>query len=256
MGITMVINFVAHAMRVLSQFGQDGVIKKAFDVIGTTNKYFVEFGSSGSDVGCGNTPHLRSYGFDGLLMDATTSPYEKPVIGKKYDVKTEFATRENICGLMEKYGVPKSFDFLSIDIDGNDYWVLERVLREYSPRVVCVEANPYIPIDRFRVQKYVPDFNWMGDNRFGASFLSMVSLGKSFGYVAVAICFCDVLFVKESCLPKGTVVANRDDVPGLLVGRPDADVHELSQEQMDIWDGWDESMEGTKGNPPSLGVEL
>jgi len=57
--------------RVLSQWGQDGVIEKIFDIIGTTNKYFVEFESSGNDSVMGNTDYLRRRGFDGLLMDGS-----------------------------------------------------------------------------------------------------------------------------------------------------------------------------------------
>ena len=56
--------------KVLSQQGQDGALEEIFRVIGTTDKFFVEFGSSGRRDGQGNTPYLRDLGFTGLLMNA------------------------------------------------------------------------------------------------------------------------------------------------------------------------------------------
>jgi hypothetical protein len=67
---------------ILSQWGQDGVIEKIFETIGTTNKFFVEFGSSGNDAGMGNTAYLRRSGFDGLLMDGSDRPYGKGINDK------------------------------------------------------------------------------------------------------------------------------------------------------------------------------
>ena len=61
--------------KVLSQFGQDDVLEQIFNTIGTTNKYFVEFGSSGNDSGMGNAAYLRRNGFNGLLMDGSERPY-------------------------------------------------------------------------------------------------------------------------------------------------------------------------------------
>jgi hypothetical protein len=55
----MEINLDNFRKKIFSQFGQDGVIENIFLIIGTTNKYFVEFGSHGTDYGMGNTPYLR-----------------------------------------------------------------------------------------------------------------------------------------------------------------------------------------------------
>jgi hypothetical protein len=119
-----------------------GIIEKIFDLIGPKTKYFVEFGSNGSRQGGGNTPYLRErYGFTGLLMDGSDDPYgiKKQ---KDYEVKIEFIKAETINEMFDKYNVPDEFDFLSVDIDGEDYWVLQSInFEKYKPRVISVECN-------------------------------------------------------------------------------------------------------------------
>jgi hypothetical protein len=47
----------------------------------------------------------------------------------------------NVNELFIKYGIKNEFDFLSIDIDSNDYWVWKALDNKYRPRVVSVEFN-------------------------------------------------------------------------------------------------------------------
>ena len=44
--------------------------------------------------------------------------------------------------------LPNDFDFLCIDVDGSDYWLLHDVFEHnYRPKVVCIESNPTMPND-------------------------------------------------------------------------------------------------------------
>ena len=99
--------------RIFSQNGEDGIIAAIFAVIGTTDRYFVEFGVEDGAV-C-NTALLLRQGWKGLQMDSRD--------GNLPRIKREFVSAENISTLFDKYGVPNVFDLLSIDIDGNDFWV-------------------------------------------------------------------------------------------------------------------------------------
>ena len=159
--------------KVYSQNGEDGIIERIFDIIGTTNKYFVEFGTQ--DAAQSNTRYLRDEkGWKGLLMDGE---YEN----KEINLRKEFVTAENVEKLFRKYKVPKEFDLLSIDIDGNDYWVW-KAIKNYKPRVVVVEYNSKISKDKSRTIEYSKDFVWRGTDYMGASLLALSKLGKSKGY--------------------------------------------------------------------------
>jgi hypothetical protein len=94
--------------RLHSQNGTDGVLAAIFETIGITNRYFVEFGC-GDTSEC-NCRHLLVQGWRGLFMDRSST---HPV------VRREHVTAENISDLLASYGVPRGFDLLSIDIDGN-----------------------------------------------------------------------------------------------------------------------------------------
>jgi len=73
---------------------------------------------------------------------------------------------------------------LSIDIDGNDYWILEKILSaNIKPSVIIAEFNPAF-IDA-RAIKYNPDHVWAGDDYYGFSFDAGVKLAERFGYKVI-----------------------------------------------------------------------
>jgi hypothetical protein len=93
----------------------------------------------------------------------------------------EFITAENITQLFHTHHVPVDFDLLSIDIDGNDFWVW-RAVTAHHPRVVVIEYNASVPPTESRVIAYDPDFRWSGTDYFGASLLALQQLGGEKGY--------------------------------------------------------------------------
>jgi len=161
-----------------SQNGEDGILEALFAVIGTTTKYFVEFGAA-SGRECNTARLAKRHGWTGLMMDAATPPPDAP-----FPIRREFITAENINALFEKYNVPPAFDLLSIDIDGNDYWVWKSITA-YRPRVVVIEYNASIPPTESRVMPYDPNFRWSGTDYFGASLLALATLGSAKGYTLV-----------------------------------------------------------------------
>lgn len=163
--------------KICSQNGEDGIIKAIFKQAGTTNRYFVEFGA-GDGKEC-NTRYLQLNGWSGLMMDGRDN-------GAESSVKREFVTAENINKLFKKYGVPKEFDLLVMDVDGNDYW-LWKALKEYSPRVVVMEFNAGFGMHESKTIKYEPRFSWDGTNYYGASLYALYKLGKQKGYELAGI---------------------------------------------------------------------
>jgi hypothetical protein len=198
-------NLEACEKKVHSQNGEDGVIEAIFNEIGVTNKYFVEFGSE-SAVEC-NAAYLLTQGWTGLLMDYFCVS-KNPLA----EVQREFVTAENVNQLFEKYQVPATFDMLSIDIDGNDFWVWQSI--RYRPRLVVIEYNAHVPVHLCRSIRYDPMFKWSGTDYFGASLLALKELGQRKGYTLV---YCEraganAFFVADEELPEGFVAPAIEDV--------------------------------------------
>jgi len=99
-------------------------------------------------------------------------------------VKREFITAENIEELFRKYAVPPEFDLLSIDIDGNDYWVW-KTITGYRPRVVVIEYNAGAGQEKSVTIPYDPAFVWDGTDYQGASLRALERLGKEKGYTLI-----------------------------------------------------------------------
>jgi hypothetical protein len=159
-----------------SQNGEDGIIESLFNHVGTTNKFFVEIG-----VGDGtenNTRKLAEEGWRGKWL--SLGPIRHVPQGvESVEIRV---TAENVNRLLE--GVPQEIDLLSIDIDGNDYYVWDAIER-VSPRVVAIEYNPFLPPPTSRTIQYDPEFRWTFTDYFGASLCALNKLAERKGYSLV-----------------------------------------------------------------------
>ena len=166
-------------MTAYSEHGEEGVIRHIFDHIGIDSKFCVEIGAR-DGYSDSNTRWLIRRGWSGLGLEKRGAYF---LISPSY-VKHHTVTLENINDLFAKYDVPFNIDFLSIDIDYNDFWVLKSILEEgvYSPKLICFEFNPVFGPHE---SKSVP-YNERGKKRnsriYGASIAAFVKLGNKHGY--------------------------------------------------------------------------
>jgi hypothetical protein len=134
-----------HESHVHSQGDQDGVLAEIFSRLGTTNRFFAEFGFDADSFAGGvgaNTQLLYAQGWRGLLMDGG---HENAAIG----LHREMITPGNVVGLFAKYGVPLEPDYVSIDLDSTDLWVFLALTKVYRPRVMSIEYNMNFPAGRW-----------------------------------------------------------------------------------------------------------
>lgn len=167
--------------RVYSQTVEDGILNGIFTNIGTTNKYFVEFGAW-DGVHLSNTANLRlNENWKGLLLEGNIDK------SKEYPYVTHaFITGENVNELFGKNNVPKEYDLLSIDIDGNDFWVWKAIDEtKFNARVVIIEYNCNFE-DQLKscAVKYSPETDTTNPSIFyySATIAALKKLGESKGY--------------------------------------------------------------------------
>ena len=175
--------------KIYSQTGEDGIIDYIFEKIGTTNKTFVEIGiEEGKEC---NTANLSlNFGWKGILIEANEGYVKKAkeyYKNKLVKVVQSFVTRENINNTIKTNDIQGEIDLLSIDIDGNDYWVWN-VINVIKPRVVIVEYNSILGKEPITI-KYKPQFERFKEHAggfyYGASLSALSKLGEAKGYVLV-----------------------------------------------------------------------
>lgn len=189
---------LAFAYNTVSQTGEDGILEKIFEIMEIARGWCVEFGAwDGKHLS--NTYNLISnHGWSGVLIEADKKKFQE-LQATYRDIPrvlalnklVSFGGGDTLDTILASTPIPLDFDFLSIDIDGNDYHIWES-LRNYAPKVVCIEHNGSIPHNIEFVQPRNMSINQ------SASPLALKKLGKAKGYELVCVNCHNSIFVKES----------------------------------------------------------
>jgi len=191
-----------HERGTYSQFGEEGVLARIFESIGVRHRFCVEFGAKDGET-LSNTASLRrNHGWSSLLMEG-----DPAWVGE--GVQTEFVTAENVNELFAKHAVPTEFDLLSIDVDGNDYWIW-RAIDAFEARVVVVEYNIFFAPGDAKTMPYDAHHVWDETSYHGASLGALHKLGREKGYALVHT---------DSWAPNAFFVL-RSELPDDFVERP------------------------------------
>lgn len=178
--------------RIFSQFDEDGIILFLLGAVGIGPAKFVEIGG-GDGVWASNSANLAlNLGFDGLFIDGNQDLIKR---GEKFYAdhpdtsfycprfKHALVTRSNVNEILNEAGFEGEIDLLSIDIDGNDYWIWEAI-DCIQPRIVVIETHVEFGLNSV-VVPYKEDFVWkpgMHPHYLGASPLAMTKLANRLGY--------------------------------------------------------------------------
>jgi hypothetical protein len=180
--------------KVFSQFEEDGILLYLFSLIGEGTKTFVEIGANdGINSNCSNL--AIHFGWSGLFFEGDARLIKR---GRKFYAKIPtpyhpkptyiqaIITRENINELITQGGLSGDIELLSIDIDGNDYWVWDAIT-VIRPKVVIIETHTEFGTNNI-VVPYDPSYMYPGKHPIyhGASVIAMNKLAEKKGYRLVA----------------------------------------------------------------------
>lgn len=204
-------NIRTTGFKLFSQFEEDGLLLYIFSLIGFSNRTFIEFGSD--DGINSNTANLYyNHDFTGLYMDGNKKALErgrhffKKHANESVDqpiFKQAFINAENINSLIKDAGMDGEIGLLSIDIDGNDYWVW-KAMEVVRPQVVIIETHNEFGLNDIIVP-YDPNYFYPGKHPtyHGASPIAMTKLAKKKGYRLVGsneLGF-NFIYVREDLIP-------------------------------------------------------
>jgi hypothetical protein len=175
--------------QVFSQWGEDGIVDYLIRNIKVEREIFVEFGVENYCES--NTRFLLiNKNWSGLVIDGSLENIQhirQDSIYWKYNLKVvqAFIDEDNINNLLIENGIAGKVGLLSIDIDGNDYWIWKAIDR-ISPAIVIIEYNSRFGMDKAVTIPYSPSFVRSKAHYSclyaGASLKALVDLGKDKGY--------------------------------------------------------------------------
>ncbi len=175
-----------YGFKVYSQCGEDGILQEIFRRIGVGHRTFIEFGVE-HGLEC-NTTKLLLEQWEGLWLECVPARVRKArtafktaVDAGRLRIVEARVSAENVDALFREHGMAGEIDLLSIDIDGNDYWVW-KAIASVRPRVVVIEYNAALPPPLSVVMPYDPEWSWKGDTYSGASLNALGKLGTEKGY--------------------------------------------------------------------------
>jgi len=175
--------------RAFSQWGEDGIIQYLIHKVPIADDSFVEFGVENYTEA--NTRFLLiNNDWRGLVLDGSEHNIDyiqKDDICWRHDLTARclFITRDNINDILIASGFIDDIGLLSIDIDGNDYWVWDAI-DVITPRIVICEYNSLFGAEHAVTIPYDDKFDWSEAHYshlyFGASLAALCRLAGQKGY--------------------------------------------------------------------------
>lgn len=147
-------------------------------------KTVVDIGA-GNGVRWSNTYSLFRSGWKGVGIEADSRKFSR--LERAYKNLPEAHAShctvdpDNIVPLLSSMGIERNLSVLSLDIDGNDYWVLKAILREYRPTLIVTEINEKIPPPLRFLFKYAPN-SQLRHHFFGYSIAVLEDLCEELDY--------------------------------------------------------------------------
>ena len=178
--------------KVFSQWGEDGIIQYLISRVEVPVPYFVEFGVE-NYLESNTRFLLLNDNWSGLIMDGSEANMQYvrgDAIYWRHELQavSAFITAENINELLRAHVQQRDIGILSVDIDGNDYWVW-RAIDAVEPCIVVAEYNSVFGPELQVTVPYQPDFNRTKAHHsnlcWGASLAALCQLGVQKGYAFV-----------------------------------------------------------------------
>jgi len=176
---------------------EDGMIETIFEKITPGSKTFLEIGC---ERGLENNSHfLLLNGWQGMWVDGNPAfiKFISSSIGgenlPKLVIKQLFVDKDNVRELFDEvyaYYKISEIDFFSLDIDGNDYHVMQSVLQYgVKPKMICVEYNAKWGKNANVKVSYDAGFVWAADDYMGVALAAWLQLFGKHGYTLLS---CDI----------------------------------------------------------------
>jgi hypothetical protein len=185
---------------------EQSVIKENLKNLGLEKSgYCVDIGAN-DGISMSNTYSLYQNGWTGLAVEFDSQNFASMATRYRDLLSIKLAkckvTPNNVVPLLLANGTPKEFEFLNLDIDGYDYFVLDQILGYYRPKLICTEINEKIPPPIKFTVKWDPSYTWAGDHFYGQSISQLYRLTNQYNYSLVELHYNNAFLVPSELCSK------------------------------------------------------
>ncbi len=182
---------------IYTQTGEDGILAKVLETLPETDQWCVEFGAWDGVHLCNSRNLILNKGYNAVMIEGSSAKAKELANTYKdypgvvpMNAFVGYTKDDNLDTLLAQTDIPINFDFLSIDVDGNDYHIW-KAMSKYQPKVVCIEYNPTMATGVHFVQEPGPTI------MHGSSPSAILELGKEKGYSLVCVTDLNLIFVRD-----------------------------------------------------------
>jgi len=204
---------------IYSHLDEQRLISRYMHQLKPQNKFCVDIGAN-DGISMSNTYAQFLGGWDGLAIEWDSENFSN--LAKNYlkfsgiNLAKCKATPVNVCTLLEGNQIPERFGFLSLDIDGYDFFVLEKILSKFRPSLICVEINEKIPPPIKFTVKWDPEYFWAEDHFYGQSISQLYILCIQYKYSLVELHYNNAFLIPEEISSFPSLTPNEAYTKGYL----------------------------------------
>jgi hypothetical protein len=196
-----------HRRNVTSENGEDGILEYIFNTIGVSHRLCVDVGACDGLLWSNTRNIIAHKGWRGVLIEADDHAFVRLCETYRDSIQTQcvharMSSGDRLEALLTEHKVPRNFDLLCIDIEGNDYHLL-RSLKTYVPAVIVVDFNPSVPNDITFIQEDSEHVH------YGASLRAFAELADRRQYDLAAVTDWNAIFVRRDLFPKLGIAKNQ-----------------------------------------------
>ena len=180
-----------------SQWGEDGALEYILKKLPENDSHLVEFGAWDGKHLSNGFHFLEKHAYTGVLIEMDSDRFvdlKKNMFGYKascIQAMVGYEGNSRLDHILSGTNIPRNFDLLSIDIDGNDYQVWD-ALKEYRPKVVIIEINASVFPGAIEINNPDKSFELFVS---GSSISALTRLANSKGYRLIQNVGCNAIFV-------------------------------------------------------------
>jgi hypothetical protein len=209
------------AQNITSQSGEDGLISKALSILPDLTFWCVEFGAWDGKHLSNTFDLVDRKGYKVVLIEGDEAKYKQLCGCYPHKDRAVFenafvgwSESDSLDRILSQHRIPRDFDLLSVDVDGNDYHIW-KAIKSFQPKLVLIEYNISMVNAVVFIQPADARYNQ------GSSPASLVGLGREKGYELIAVTKYNLLFVRREYyplfrIPDNSLEVMRDEEPNYV----------------------------------------